>query len=282
MRLVLGLDPLWWLTSVTIGAAAIDDFIGPRSPIQVSDAVWRQYDAHIATLAAQGARIVVLPEKIAVLAPAQARERQQHLRTLARQLGIWLVAGAGEDNGQQRLNLAWLAGPDGMVHTYQKQHLAPPERDFSAGRASLLHPIDGLSYGLAICKDMHFASLGLAYARQGTSVMLVPAWDFDEDGALAAAITLTRGVEGGYAIVRAARNGLLTVTDAYGRVRARQRSSAMPGSVLLATVPTGRPAPTLYARTGALFGWLCALLSIVMLAASTDRARSCLHRAVNG
>jgi len=31
--------------------------------------------------------------------------------------------------------------------------------------------------GLAICKDMHFAPLGLAYGVAGAQTMLVPAWD---------------------------------------------------------------------------------------------------------
>ena len=48
--------------------------------------------------------------------------------------------------------------------------------------------------------------------------MLVPAYDFDRDASLHASMAVLRGVEGGFSVVRAARHGLLTVSDRYGRI----------------------------------------------------------------
>jgi apolipoprotein N-acyltransferase len=52
-------------------------------------------------------------------------------------------------------------------------------------------------------------------------------------------MTVVRGVENGYAVLRAVREGVLTVSDAYGNVLAERASSAMPGSTLLAPLPGG-------------------------------------------
>jgi len=105
---------------------------------------------------------------------------------------------------------------------------------------------------------MHFAALGRAYGQRGAAVMLVPAWDFDYlDDWMESRTTVVRGIENGYAVVRPAREGLLTVSDAYGRILAERPSSAMPGSSLLARVIVASPLPTLYTRIGNVFGWLC-------------------------
>ncbi|WP_193317550.1 carbon-nitrogen hydrolase family protein [Janthinobacterium violaceinigrum] len=252
---------------------AIDDFIGPATPPARAQAVWDQYARHVVQLAGQGATLVLLPEKIAVLAPAQADAVQQRFQALARSAGVWIVLGIGVEDGAGRRNLAWLFAPDGAAPVrYQKHHLAPPERDFLAGSAYAVQPVAGLAMGLAICKDMHFAPLGQAYGRAGAQTMLVPAWDFQLDAWMGARMTVVRGVENGYAVLRAAREGVLTVSDAYGRVLAERASSAMPGSTLLAPLPAPPSVATWAGWLGPLFGWLCVALSLVMLCAGRRAA----------
>ncbi|WP_301178822.1 nitrilase-related carbon-nitrogen hydrolase, partial [Janthinobacterium sp. GW458P] len=242
-------------------------FIGPATPPARAQAVWDQYARHVAELAGQGARLVLLPEKIAVLAPARADAVRQRFQALARHAGVWIILGIGVEEAAGRRNLAWLFAPDGAAPvSYQKHHLAPPERDFLAGNAYAVQPVAGLAMGLAICKDMHFAPLGQAYGAAGARAMLVPAWDFQLDDWMGARMTVVRGVENAYAVLRAAREGRLTVSDAYGRVLAEQASSAMPGSVLLAPLPAARPVATWAGWLGPLFGWLCVALAVLFLA----------------
>ena len=95
--------------------------------------------------------------------------------------------------------------------------------------------------------------------------MLVPAWDFQLDAWMGARMTVVRGVENGYAVLRAAREGKLTVSDAYGRVLEERASSAMPGSTLLAPLPAHPPIATLARWLGPLFGWLCVALGVILL-----------------
>ena len=248
------------------GLVAIDDFIGPATPPARAQAIWDQYVRHVEELAGQGARLVLLPEKIAVLTPAQADAVRLRFQALARGTGVWITVGIGVHDAAGRRNLAWLFSPDGAAPvSYQKHHLAPPERDFLAGSAYAVQPVAGQAMGLAICKDMHFAPLGQAYGAAGAQAMLVPAWDFQFDAWMGARMTVVRGVENGYTVLRAAREGVLTVSDAYGRVLAERASSSMPGSTLLAPLPAHPSVSTWAGWLGPLFGWLCVALGVILL-----------------
>lgn len=260
---------------VVFGLAAIDDAIGAQTPAAHAATILRYYEAHVAALAAQGAQVVVLPEKIGgLLTAAQAHRWQQQFSGWAARYHVWLVAGVGVAAGPRHLNLAWLFTPAGkLTPPYQKHHLAPPEREFQPGRAYTVRAMAGQAYGLAICKDMHFAAFGRAYGSRQVSAMLVPAWDFEVDRALAARMTATRGVENGYAVVRASRGGLLTVSDAYGRVLAAQPSGALPGQQQLARVPVAAPIPTLYTHLGDALGWLCVAAGVGLLAVGRHSPR---------
>jgi apolipoprotein N-acyltransferase len=246
------------------GLAAIDEFIGPRTPPAKVERIWSQYERHVETLAARGARIVLLPEKIAVLVPADAARVRARMAALAARTRVWLALGVGINDGS-KTNHMWLFAPDGSPRAdYLKQHLAPPERgDYLAGSSLSVQAIDGLNYGLAICKDVHFASTGRDYAALGAQALLVPVWDFGEDGEYAARLSAVRNVESGLAHVRSAREGLLTISDAYGRVVAETHSAGLPGVTLLGHVPAASVA-TLYARSGDLFGWLCTAAALLL------------------
>ena len=251
-----------------VGMAVIDDFIGPRVPGAQVERIWTQYERHVESLAGQGARLVLLPEKIAVLQPAQAATLRSRMAALAARAKVWLALGIGIDDGH-KTNRLWLFAPDGrLAADYVKHHLAPPERDFAAGSAFAVQAMAGhqdrLRFGLAICKDMHFAAMGRGYAELGAQALLVPAWDFGEDGEYAARLSAVRGVETGMPMLRAAREGLLTISDAYGRVTASKPSAELPGATLLGRVPAALPEMTLYTRSGDLFGWLCTAAALAL------------------
>lgn len=258
---------------VTFGMAAVDDFIaGPDS--RESAEVWAQYEAQVQQLAGSGARVVLLPEKIAVLEKVDAERRKAWLAELARTNQVWLVAGLGVVDSGQRRNEAWWFAPDGrLLASYLKHYLAPPERDFVAGHDYALNDIRGVHYGLAICKDMHFASFGRELGRRHVGVALVPAWDFGRDADMAANMTKLRGIESGFAIVRSSREGVLSVSDAYGRVFAAARSARLPGATLLATVATGTPLKTIYMRIGDSLGWTCVAAALALALAARWRER---------
>jgi apolipoprotein N-acyltransferase len=264
----------WWRLQtpspgreVTFGIASIDDYID--DPVgEKAIEVWAQYDAQIAMLADGGATIVLLPEKIDVLSAKGAAFRQGRLGDIAANNKVWLVAGLGVEREGKRRNEAWWFEPDGKLATnYLKHHMAPPEREFIPGDEFPTNEIDGVRYGVAICKDMHFASLGRSFGAREVAVMLVPAWDFKKDQFYAMNMTKLRGIESGFAIVRASRDGLLTVTDAFGRVLDAAESTSMPGTTLITQARIGPRARTIYTRIGDALGWLCLATALLMLAA---------------
>jgi apolipoprotein N-acyltransferase len=73
-------------------------------------------------------------------------------------------------------------------------------------------------------------------------------------------------------VVRSSRDGLLSISDAYGRVLAVNRSNTIPGATLFATVEVGPPLTTIYTRIGDAFGWLCVLAAAGLVAAAHWRA----------
>ena len=248
------------------GLAVQDDPIGLEATAHYANAIREQYDRQIAALAAEGARVVLLPEKIAVTSPSVAAEWQAHLAAQAKTKGVWLSAGMAMQTAAGIANEAWLFTPAGELDaSYRKQFLAPPERGYVAGREYVVREVEGARYGIAICKDMHFATLGRAYGQQRAAVMLVPAWDFGLDGWLGSRMTAVRGIENGYVVVRAAREGLLTVTDARGRILAEQPSGPRPGRRLRVDVPVPAPMATLYTQVGNLLGWACVALAALVV-----------------
>ena len=253
--------------TVKIGLTAIDDFIGKQTPPEKVEAVWRGYEKAVAQLANDGARIVILPEKIEAFALNDAERRKAELAELAKSQGVYLIAGVQLNDGERESNVSWTFNANGeLVAEYHKRHMVPfLEGDLIPGHEDKHFEIDGKRYGLAICRDLIFADFGRNYARYGLSAMLAPAWDFYVDAWMATQVAALRGVEGGYAVARAGREGYLNASDRYGRVLARKRSDYLPGTRVVAEVTLESAKPTFYARFGNVFGWLCVAGAILTL-----------------
>lgn len=250
----------------SVGLLAIDDYIGGKAPAAEADRIWNLYAKQIHSLAAQGAKLIVLPEKIEVLKGSDVAARRQLLSDAAKRDQVYVAAGVGVPESGRLYNRAWLFEPDGnLLASYDKQHMVPGlESKFTRGNQPVLREINGVKFALAICKDLHFPSLGRMNGQQQAEVMIDPAWDFDLDNWWTARLTAVRGIENGFAILRSSRNGLLTISDPFGRVLAETHSAPAPGNAIVATVGLGgTPTPTFYARHGDLFGWLCVLCSLL-------------------
>jgi apolipoprotein N-acyltransferase len=251
--------------TVKVGLVASD---APASP-QVADegaptaALVDAYAARVITLASQGAQVVVLPEKLGVAVDPGTRDIDARLQALAEKTRATLVAGLIHVAKPHKYNEARVFAPGAPVAEYHKRHMLPPfESRFEPGRELVLLPRPSGTWGVTICKDMDFTPLSRQYGLAGASLLLVPAWDFNVDRALHGHMAVMRGVESGFAIARAAKNGYLTVSDNRGRILAETRSDTAPFATLLADVPAVHEA-TLYQLCGDWFAWLV----LAMLAA---------------
>jgi predicted amidohydrolase len=147
--------------------------------------------------AADGAELVVLPEKWTVLGSGeQLRAGAEPLdgpaiawaRATARELGIDLIAGSIAERlpGSEMLaNTSVHAGPDGEIHAvYRKIHMFDVEVDGVVYRESeheqpgeeivTSTAANGVQLGLSVCYDLRFPELYRILAIRGARVIAIP------------------------------------------------------------------------------------------------------------
>jgi predicted amidohydrolase len=152
--------------------------------------------------AAQGAQLVVLPEKWTVLGRSESME--EHAQTLegpaaewakdvAKELGIDLIAGSfveRRDGQAKTSNTSLHVGPDGEIRAaYRKMHMFDVEVDGTvyAESARELAGDDVVTtaiatsneqprqLGMTICYDVRFPELYRALSERGAEILAVPA-----------------------------------------------------------------------------------------------------------
>ena len=95
--------------------------------------------------------------------------------------------------------------------------------------------------------------------------MFVPALDFHDDAKTHKRIAIMRGIEGDYAVVRAAQWGELSISDSRGREIAVQNTDeSLFDAELIGTVSAGT-GKSLYSKIGDLFVGACLAEVIVVL-----------------
>jgi deaminated glutathione amidase len=158
----------------------------------------RAADRLVRQAAADGARLVVLPEKWSVLGRGsdllQGAEPLDGpvitwARETARELGIDLVAGSVSERieGDEKLrNTSLHIGPDGEIKAiYRKMHMFDVEVGGTVYRESehetpgdevvVSSTADGVELGLTVCYDVRFPELYRILAVRGARVITIPA-----------------------------------------------------------------------------------------------------------
>jgi predicted amidohydrolase len=151
----------------------------------------------IHTAAAEGARLVVLPE-VFIWRGNKRDEREsaetipgptsKELAALARELGIYLLGGSILESipgSEKAYNTSLLFGPQGnLIVSYRKIHLFDVEltdgvsvresttREF--GAAPVVAKTDLCSMGLSVCYDLRFPELYRSLVIQGAELVFVP------------------------------------------------------------------------------------------------------------
>ncbi len=229
-------------------------------------AVSQTYANAIRHAAAEGAKLVVTPEG-GIIATAPTRSAiLAPLIAVSKQTGTEIIAGIVQS--KPPADVAFSILPNGSLQRYDKRHLVPiMEKMFTPGRRSGWL---GQGSAMEICKDMDFPRTIRHEAAQGVRLMAVPAGDFGKDAWLHARMAVMRGVEDGFALARAANNGLVTASDAEGRLIASKVDTPTGLTMIVTALPYG-PGPTLYTRIGDVFAWLCVIASLAMIGVSIVR-----------
>jgi apolipoprotein N-acyltransferase len=256
----------------TAGLIATDD-LHTLSPIGARTvSLVRAYAGHIPELAAQGAEVIIVPEKIGRIQGSDLDQADAILEQAARENHVTILVSFEH---QPNLHEARLYSPEGKLEaTYEKHHMLPAfESHLLPGTARVVVDRPSGKWGIEICKDMDFPLLARQYALDGAGLVLVPAWDFIADGWLHGRMAIMRGVESGFSIARTPKQGILSLSDDRGRVLAEKPSSAAPFSELVGSLPV-RNEPTFYARTGDWFAWLNLLLAVILFLPVTHKGET--------
>ncbi|MGO9337373.1 MAG: nitrilase-related carbon-nitrogen hydrolase, partial [Terracidiphilus sp.] len=258
--------PLGHTVRVGLVASDLPENTDVAAPGADTDRVLRDYAAHAESLAAQGAKLIVLPEHLGSIVDPNTTNIDSIFQSFADKTGSTIVVGVGHISPQVEYNQARVYSPDAQVMSYNKHHLLPPfESIFTPGNDLVAKTERTDNLGVAICKDMDFTGLSRRYGNAGTGLLLVPAWDFVLDRFSHGHIAVMRGVEDGFGIARAARRGYLTVSDNRGRILAEMQSNSAPFATLIADVPAVHDT-TLYLKLGNWFAWLTlAILAFTLL-----------------
>jgi predicted amidohydrolase len=157
-----------------------------------------------------GAEVVVLPELVSTgllathpsageltvadlgdayraVFPQYEEAYAEQLRALARAKGVWIAGGSHwrlADDGGCR-NTAFLAEPDGQLHTQDKLHLTPPEKAIGGvgGDRVLIASIGSVRVAILICADIEFPELTRHCVTHGVELLLCPSLTWNTRGA---------------------------------------------------------------------------------------------------
>jgi apolipoprotein N-acyltransferase len=241
---------------VRIGLAATDRM--PLLADKEADAaeIVQVYVEAVDQLAAQGAQIVVIPEKIGPVTNGESGPSLEAISVAAARNHVLVVAGLDHNDIPLKHNLSFVFDEYGKLETVYEKHFMVPhwEDGYEPGTAVAILPEPHSHWATAICKDMDFPGLSRQYGERGAKLMLVPAWDFTVDDWLHGRMAVLRGVESGFAIARSAKQGLMTISDNRGRILAQQHSAT--GVATLVGEITLSDDHTPYSRFGDWFAWL--------------------------
>ncbi|MBL8583790.1 MAG: hydratase, partial [Rhizobiaceae bacterium] len=169
--------------SVTVACIQMEPHIG-ETEANVARSIRLMEDA-----AAKGAQLVVLPELCntgyvfetraearALAEPVPDGPTCQAWAAAAARLGLHMVAGITERDGEMLYNCAVIIGPDGLVGRYRKVHLWGDEALFFAP-GNLGFPVFDTPLGRIgchICYDCWFPESFRLAALQGAEIVCVP------------------------------------------------------------------------------------------------------------
>jgi apolipoprotein N-acyltransferase len=236
--------------------------------------------------------LVVWPESPAPFVEAEARF-QQAMVSIAHEAQAPLVVGnagmdfSAEEHAWHDYNSALVVGVDGArVGRYDKIHLVPfgeyipfknllffahkltgQVSNFSRGDDRKVFRLNGHRYGVFICYESVFADEVREFAQLGAEVLVNisdDAWYGDTSAPWQHLnMARMRAIENRRWLLRDTNNGITAVIDPYGRVRQsipRHQTDALPAGYGF------RSDVTFYTAHGDVFGWLCAILSLGVVA----------------
>ena len=224
------------------------------------------YAKLVRQVAASGAQIVVMPEKVIGVAPNYEWDVVLGFQRIAKMSHVWLVVGINQIGRSPKRNIAVVFDPDGkIVASYAKHHLIPSlEWDYKAGSKPAIFDAPWGRTAVLISQDLDFPDTARELAADNVRVVVAPASDWRGSEVIHQRMAVVRGVESGFSLARAARGGILSANDSRGRLIAMRAPLHGADTMATADLPIGT-GHTFYSRTDDWFGRVCVIFTILLL-----------------
>jgi predicted amidohydrolase len=157
-----------------------------RSEIGCANANLERIEALVQTASDKGAEIICLPElcvtgyslgdPMAAYGNLSPRDAIRLLDRMGRNMGRVLVAGLVEpaDHGRPYISQLVL-GAEGLLGTYRKTHLSPPESArYRPGAALPVFSAGEVVFGVQLCYEAHFPEISTVMALKGADILFLP------------------------------------------------------------------------------------------------------------
>ena len=226
-----------------------------------------------------GARLIVWPEQSLLVFDHDEPAFLERAKRLASDERVYLAMGMGTIHPGDPLpfeNKLVLIDPSGQIVISHLKNR--PVSGWEAGIMRRGHdgvPVVSTGTGRvagAICFEADFPEFIRQTGRDNADLLILPVNEWKSIKDIHFHMHVFRAIENGVPIVRAAASGLSVAIDPWGRVLSMSDFYAAGDRTMTAQVPIGR-IPTLYARSGDWFSWLCmaglaAMLAVVMIGAA--------------
>jgi len=215
-----------------------------------------------------GAKIVLWSEVSPTVLLSQGDSVKRVLETLAKELGIYLIANpylasTGERKPENKI---WFFNDQGeIVMTHFKYGGNFLEGSVEGDRKLKTIDTEFGRLSSLICWDADFPSVVKQVGKLDTDILFNPASDWREIDPIHAIVAAFRSIENGVSLVRQTRNGLSLMTDPRGKVISQMDHFENTEWVNVGCVPN-KKIWTLYPVVGDVFGWLAILTWIVLVA----------------
>lgn len=207
-----------------------------------------------------GAKLVHWPEMALMVAKEDEADFLARAQQIARDQGIYISMALGtvyENDSSPWENKLFVLDPNGDIVIEHYKYGNAPQEGFKPGDGVLQTvetPFGTLS-GL-ICNDTNHQEVVTQAGRNGTDILLSPAFEFPGIVPMHAHMAAFRAIENGVSNVRQADNGRSIVIDPYGRTITAVNHSATEERVTVAQIPANNGVITFYPIIGDLFAWL--------------------------
>lgn len=219
-------------------------------------------------LSKKGAQVILFPEKMVGVTDYYVDKVLEILSNSAAENKVKIIIGINHKGQNLSSNDGWVIAEDGkLILNHTKNHLVPgwETGKYIGGNEIGVFNNNKSKWGVVICKDNDFPYFTRKYGKEDVKIVYAPTWDFIYDAKYHMRLAVLRSVENGYSLVRSNKQGISSVNNDLGQIKAtRENYNDNEEVMFIAEIQEGK-GQTLYSKYGDWFSYLCIILLLVLI-----------------